>query len=41
MGGSVSGRPAAARNKDGRLEVVFRATNGTVQHAWQDAPQVW
>jgi hypothetical protein len=41
MGGEVAGRPVAARNKDGRLEVFYRATSGAVEHAWEGAPEEW
>jgi hypothetical protein len=41
MGGEVSGGAQATRNQDGRLEVFFRATDGSVQHAWETAPEKW
>jgi hypothetical protein len=41
MGSDVSGGPAAARNKDGRLEVFFRATGGAVHHAREEPPEKW
>jgi hypothetical protein len=41
MGGEVSGGAQATRNQDGRLEVFFRATDGSVQHAWEKAPEKW
>ncbi len=41
MGGALSGEPAAARNEDGRLEVFYRATDGSVGHVWEGAPETW
>ncbi|CDR10243.1 hypothetical protein GCM10022420_092480 [Streptomyces iranensis] len=33
-----AGTPTVARNFDGRLEVFVRASDGSVQHVWQTAP---
>jgi acylphosphatase len=41
LGGEMSGGASARRNKDGRLEVFFRATDGSVKHAWEIAPEKW
>ena len=41
MGGEMAGGASAARNEDGRLEVFVRATDGSVQHAWESAPHKW
>ena len=38
LSSSSASDPALARNADGRLEVVYAAGDGTVQHAWQTRP---
>jgi hypothetical protein len=35
LGGPVTGNPAAAKNQDGRLEVVVRGTDNRLMHKWQ------
>jgi repeat uncharacterized protein DUF346 len=34
----AAGRPVAARNADGRLEVFVRGADGKLYHRWQQAP---
>jgi hypothetical protein len=37
-GTGLSGRPAVARNQDGRLELFMQGSDGNVWHCWQSAP---
>ena len=38
LGGILTTRPVVSRNKDGRLEVFTRGTDGALWHIWQTAP---
>ncbi len=41
IGGEVAGGATATRNKDGKLEAFFRATDSTVHHVKEKAPESW
>jgi C1A family cysteine protease/acylphosphatase len=38
LGGKLTTEPVAARNADGRIEIVARGTDNAVWHLWQTAP---
>jgi C1A family cysteine protease len=38
LGGVLTTKPVVAKNKDGRLEVFTRGTDGALWHIWQTAP---